>query len=56
LPLKALAGGRLDLPGVKQACFSEPDEFVKRKLTPFNQWGGSAKYAKRLHPAEPSRR
>ncbi|MHC5058614.1 MAG: DNA adenine methylase, partial [Planctomycetota bacterium] len=23
-------------------------EFLKRKLTPFNQWGGSAKYAKRL--------
>jgi DNA adenine methylase len=23
-------------------------EFEKRKLTPFNQWGGSAKYAKRL--------
>ncbi|MHC5055987.1 MAG: DNA adenine methylase [Planctomycetota bacterium] len=45
----ALGSGELELSGLrKDAGETSQDDFEKRKLTPFNQWGSSAKYAKRL--------
>jgi DNA adenine methylase len=48
----ALADGALSLPGVEKAA----GEFEKRKLVPFNQWGGSAKYAASLAKRLPEHR
>jgi DNA adenine methylase len=42
----ALAAGELELGAVEKNAIGS--EIEKRKLVPFNQWGSSAKYAKRL--------
>lgn len=52
----ALENGEFSLPEVEKAAPAEADEFEKRKLVPFNQWGGSAKYAKRLAAKFPEHR
>jgi DNA adenine methylase len=52
----ALEKGELTLPEIEKAALAEADEFEKRKLVPFNQWGGSAKYAKRLVEKFPEHR
>ncbi len=65
----ALEKGELTLPEVEKAAplpapqseaawqaGAGPEEFEKRKLVPFNQWGGSAKYARRLAEKFPEHR
>lgn len=47
----ALEEGEVSLPG-----FEKSEEFEKRKLVPFNQWGGSAKYAASLAKRLPEHR
>jgi DNA adenine methylase len=54
--VKAVAAGEVKLADVDKAAAPAGDEFEKRKLTPFNQWGGSAKYAKRLVKRLPEHR
>ncbi len=44
----ALKAGEVSLDAVAKGEGADGEDFEKRKLVPFNQWGGSAKYAKRL--------
>jgi len=46
--VRALGEGRARLAGAGKRMAADEDDFEKRKLVPFNQWGSSAKYAKRL--------
>jgi len=54
--VKAVDAGEVKLPGVEKVAAPAEDEFEKRKLVPFNQWGGSAKYARRLVKRFPEHR
>jgi len=46
--VEAIDEGEVKLPGIEKQVDIEIAEFEKRRLVPFNQWGGSSKYAAAL--------
>ena len=51
--VEALKSGEAELPGLKKTVV---EEFLKHRFVPFNQWGGSSRYAKALAGRLPEHR